>query len=143
MIGRLTLRGIIGMAALLGVYFSVVSLISGAAFAWEQFSKFWYFIVSLALGFGIQVSLYSYLKSTIYRGAPKRVVAVTGTTSTLAMISCCSHYLANILPLLGIAGVISLIGQYQIELFWVGLFFNVFGIVYIGRKAVVVRKHVT
>ena len=66
--------------------------------------------------------------------ASKGTVAVTGTTSTLTMISCCAHYLANILPALGIAGILSVIGQYQIELFWAGLFFNVGGIAFISNK---------
>ena len=34
---------------LLAIYFAVVSLISGVDFTLEQFTKFWYFFVSLAL----------------------------------------------------------------------------------------------
>ncbi|MDP2946382.1 MAG: hypothetical protein Q8N61_02955, partial [bacterium] len=100
--------------------------------------QFWYFIVALSLGFGIQIGLYSYLKSVIARvGADSAgVVAVSGTTSTLAMVSCCAHYLANILPIIAVSGIVSLIGQYQIELFWIGLAFNATGIVYIGRKII-------
>ncbi|MDH4235080.1 MAG: YHS domain-containing protein, partial [Gallionella sp.] len=83
---------------LLAVYFGVVSLISGTNFALEQFAKFWYFIVLLALGFGIQVGLYTYIKNLAgQHGASGKVVAVSGTTSTAAMVSCCAHYLANIL----------------------------------------------
>ena len=45
------------LVLLLAIYFGVVSLISGMNFALEQFAAFWYFIVPLALGFGIQVGL--------------------------------------------------------------------------------------
>lgn len=135
------IKGFIGAAILLAVYFSVVSLISGRAFALSQFGKFWYFIISLAIGFGIQIGLYSYLKNVIHRkNASGGVLAVSGTTSTFAMLSCCAHYLANILPILGVAGFISLIGQYQVELFWVGLAFNIFGIVFISRKVFVFHR---
>ena len=72
--------------------------------------------------------------------APGRTVAVTGTTSTLAMVSCCAHYLANIVPVLGIAGAFTIVGQYQKELFWVGLVFNALGIIYIGRKVVQFKR---
>src|SRR5512138_2034073 len=72
---------------LLAVYFIVVGLISGPDFALDEFAKFWYFMVALALGFAIQVGLYTYLRNVVARhGASGRVVAVSGTTSTAAMV---------------------------------------------------------
>ena len=136
MIAEAFSRGLIGMAALLAVYFTVISLISGWSFALNQFFQFWYFIIGLALGFGIQIGLYSYLKDAISRKASKGVVVVSGTTSTIAMISCCAHYLANILPIIGITGIVVLIGQYQVQLFWFGLISNAMGIVYIAHKII-------
>lgn len=68
-------------------------------------------------------------------------VAVTGTTSTFAMISCCAHYLANIAPILGIAGALFLIAQYQVKIFWVGLAFNIFGIMFLGNKISQFKKY--
>jgi Cu+-exporting ATPase len=52
----------------------------------------------------------------------------------MAMVSCCAHYLANILPVIGAAGLIALVGQYQVELFWVGLASNAAGILYAAGK---------
>jgi len=52
------------------------------------------------------------------------------------MISCCTHYLTNILPFIGIAGFVTVVAQYQIELFWFGLASNAAGIAYIGSKVV-------
>jgi len=124
-----------GMAAcvlLLAVYFGVVGLISGMDFALEQFAKFWYFIVPLALGFGIQVGLFTHLKHLAgQHGTSGKVVAVSGTTSTAAMVSCCAHYLTNILPILGVTGFLAVVADYQVELFWLGLAFNVAGVMYI------------
>lgn len=123
------------MTILLAVYFSVVSLISGWSFAVSQFSQFWYFIVSLAVGFGIQIGLYAYLKSAIHRkNAGGGALAVSGATSTVAMLSCCAHYLVNILPIIGVAGIVTFIAAYQTELFWVGIIFNLTGIAYIGSR---------
>ena len=128
--------------AMLAVFFLVVTFISGWAFALSQFSAYWYFIVGLAVGFGIQIGLYSYLKQAVsHDGTPKAVIAISGTTSTAAMISCCAHYLANILPVLGITGLVSIIGQYQVELFWVGIIFNIGGIAYIGQKIIEFNRH--
>jgi Cu+-exporting ATPase len=130
-------RGTLAFVLLLIVYFGVVSLISGRNFALEQFSSFWYFIVILALGFGIQVGLYTYLKELVgHLDASRKVVAVSGTTSTVAMVSCCAHYLTNILPILGATGALALVAQYQVELFWLALVFNAAGILYIVPKVV-------
>lgn len=130
--------GFLGAVLLLVVYFSVITLVSGWSFAWGQFTSSWYFIVALALGFGIQVGLYVFLREKIKNNtASKRMVAMTGSTSTIAMISCCSHYLVNILPIIGISGFAGLIGQYQTEFFWVAIGLNIAGILFIGNR---VRK---
>jgi len=144
----------IAVAVLLTLYFVLVSAISGPAFALSQFSTYWYFLIALALGFGTQIGLYSYLKKLVsdmnmampagtsgHSGVPGKTVAVTGTTSTLSMISCCAHYLANIVPILGIAGALSAVAAYQVEIFWIGLAFNLFGIAFIGNKIRIFKKH--
>lgn len=125
------------LVLMLAIYFGVVGLISGMDFAFEQFAEFWYFIVPLALGFGAQVGLFIYLKALVgQHGASGKVVAVSGTTSTAAMVSCCTHYLANIVPLLGIAGFLTVVAEYQVELFWVGLAFNAAGLLYVTSKVI-------
>ncbi len=135
--------GIGAFVLLLAIYFGVVSLISGMSFALEQFATFWYFILPLALGFGIQVGLYTYLKNLVgQHGASGKVVAVSGTTSTAAMVSCCAHYLANILPILGVTGILAVVAEYQVELFWIGLVFNAAGILYVASKVLqATREH--
>ncbi len=135
------LYGILATMILLGIYFTVLSLVSGWNFAQDQFSVFWYFIVSLALGFGVQIGLYTYIRGFIKgkRGEGK-VLKVTGTTSTAAMISCCTHYLANLIPVLGTVGIVTFAAQYQVELFWVGLLFNFGGIFYISNRIIKLKQ---
>jgi P-type Cu+ transporter len=127
--------GALAFGLLLAAYFGAVSLVSGWRFTLSQFSEFWYYIVPLAAGFGVQVGLFVKLRELLRpgRGAGS-VVAASGTTSTAAMISCCAHYLANIAPVLGATGLVTIAGQYQVELFWVGLAFNAAGIAYVGGK---------
>jgi len=128
-------RGIVAFLALLTVYSLVLILISGWKFTWEQLTQFWYYILSLALGFGTQFGLYSYLKGIIkHQPSTGRVLAATGATSTTAMVSCCAHYLANILPIIGISGISAFVGQYQTEIFGVGVLANLIGIGYLVRK---------
>lgn len=128
-------RGILASNVLLGVYFSVLTAVSGWNFAKDQFTLFEYFVVSLAVGFGIQVGLSFHMRKLIKddRGHGA-VLGVTGTTSTATMISCCTHYLVNLLPILGVTGIVTIVAQYQIELFWIGILLNLAGIVYIAHR---------
>lgn len=133
--------GVLALALLLGVYFGLLTLVSGWQFTLEQFALYWPYIVALAAGFGLQVALFVYLRRLVSGAHGQgKVVAVSGTASTAAMISCCTHYLANILPIVGTAGLVTLAAQYQVELFWVGLAFNAAGIAYIGSKVMAAAK---
>jgi P-type Cu+ transporter len=137
------LYGILASLVLLGVYFAALSFLSGWNFTLQQFYQFWYFITALAIGFGIQIALYFYLKAEIKNkniGGSGKTLVATGATSTLAMVSCCAHYLVNILPILGVAGILTIIAQYQIQLFWIGLISNAFGIAYITNKIIGLKK---
>ncbi len=134
--------GILAGGLLLGVYFGVLTLVSGWEFTLGQFAAFWHFTVALAAGFGVQVGLYTYLRRLTRHGdAAGKIAAVSGGTSTAAMVSCCSHYLANVLPILGATGLVALVGQYQVELLWLGLAFNLAGVLYIGSKVVQASRH--
>jgi Cu+-exporting ATPase len=135
--------GALAFGLLLAVYFGAVSVVSGWRFTVSQFFEFWYYIVPLAAGFGVQVALYVKLRDVVRRGmGTGSVVAASGTTSTAAMISCCAHYLANVAPVLGATGLVTFAAQYQVEFFWVGLAFNAAGIAYVGGKlAGAIKEH--
>lgn len=134
--------GTAAASLLLAVYFLLLTLVSGWEFTLDQFVQYWYFVVTLAVGFGVQIAMYLRLRHVTYHGdGSGKVVAVSGGTSTAAMISCCTHYLANVLPVLGATGVVALVAQYQTELFWVGLAFNAAGVVYVGRKLLHASRH--
>jgi len=133
--------GVLGFGLLLAVYFGALTLVSGWEFTLEQFVQYWFYIVPLAAGFGVQIALFVCLKRLV--GTPHgsgTVAAASGTTSTVAMISCCAHYLVNVAPVLGATGIVTLAAQYQVEFFWVGLAFNAVGIGYIGGKVFNAKK---
>ena len=134
-IARPSASGTLAFGALLAVYFGALTLVSGWTFTVNQFSEFWYYIVPLALGFGIQIALFVRLRQVVSLAKESgAVVAASGTTSTLAMISCCAHYLTNVAPVLGATGLVAFAAQFQVEFFWVGLLFNAAGIAYVGHK---------
>lgn len=129
---RPVVYGLLATSALLALYFGALTALSGWEFTASEFDQYWYFIVPLALGFGVQVALFSRLRvlarSTHHSGS---VVAASGTTSTAAMVSCCAHYLVNVAPVLGATGLVAFAAQFQVEFFWVGLAFSVAGIAFV------------
>ena len=134
--------GVLAFGLLLSAYFGVLTAISGWRFTVEQFNQFWFYVVLLAGGFGLQVALFTRLRQLLlYRDRSRTVIATTGTTSSAAMISCCAHYLVNVAPVLGATGLVTFAAQYQVEFFWVGLAFNAAGIAYIGNKLWTATKY--
>lgn len=137
--GKPVAFGILAFFAILGFYFGVTTLVSGWKFTQGQFADYGWFIVDLALGFAIQVGLYIYLRALAHKASAK-MVAATGTTSATAMVACCAHYLVNVLPFLGVSAIATFVTQYQVELFWLGIVFNILGIVYMGYKIISFKK---
>ncbi|MBI4294300.1 MAG: hypothetical protein HY661_22705 [Betaproteobacteria bacterium] len=139
--GKPLLASIAAALALLGVYFGALGILSGWNATVEQFLTYRYFVLALAVGFGVQVGLFVHLRALVH-GARKQgvVLATSGTASTAAMVSCCTHYLANIAPVIGAAGLVTFATQYQVELFWVGILFNAAGILYIVSKVIQATK---
>jgi Cu+-exporting ATPase len=117
------------------VYFGALTAVSGWKFTAEQFADFWYYILPLAAGFGLQVALYIRLRRLLHGpSAGRGMLAASGTTSTAAMVSCCAHYLMNVAPVLGATGLVTFAAQYQVEFFWVGIAFSAAGIAFIGNR---------
>lgn len=127
--------GVGAFAALLAVYFGALTLVSGWSATLGEFYRYWYYVVPLAAGFGLQVALFLKLREVVSRAKQAgAVIAASGTTSTAAMISCCAHYLTNVAPVLGATGLVAFAAHFQVELFWVGLAFNAAGIAYVATQ---------
>jgi P-type Cu+ transporter len=133
--GKPLRNGAIAAVLLLALYFSALTLVSGWDFTVTEFGRFWFFVVPLAAGFGVQVALYSRLHALV--GATQKagaMVTASGATSTAAMVSCCAHYLVNLAPVLGATGLVALAAQFQVEFFWVGLGFSALGIAFVHHR---------
>ena len=133
--------GAVAFAALMAIYFGVLTLVSGWSFTLGQFTQYGYYIVLLGVGFALQVGLFVRLRELVAGASgTKTVMAASGTTSAAAMVSCCTHYLVNLAPILGAAGLVTFVSQYQVQFFWVGLAFNGAGLAYIGRRLAAATK---
>lgn len=101
--------------------------------------QYWYLLVLLIGGFGLQVGLFVYYRSLGAVGCS--TVAVSGGVSSVSMILCCSHYILNLLPFLGaLIGVsfFAVLSKYVLHFLILGVVSNVVGIgvVIFWRKGV-------
>ncbi|MBS3086099.1 hypothetical protein J4422_00155 [Candidatus Pacearchaeota archaeon] len=119
------LYGILAGLGLLLFYLTVVSIFQGIDFAFLNLRSLWYLIFPLAAGFGTQIGLYASIKHT---AALTGTVAGTGGVSAGSMIACCSHFLLNIIPIVGLSGIAVFLTAYQKWFLGVGLLSNLIGI---------------
>ena len=122
---KAVLYGILAGAALILFFISFVSILQGFDFALLSFFSLKYWILALAAGFGVQVGLYSSIKHT---AAMTGTVAGTGGVSAGSMVACCSHFLLNVIPIVGLSGVALFLAAYQKEFLGIGILSNVIGI---------------
>lgn len=127
--------GVLGAAALLGMYLGIISLAQGVEHALEQLATDAVFVGLIAAGFGTQIALFAELRTVDRRHRASAAVTVAGTgTSTAAMLACCAHHLVDLLPLVGLSAAAVFLNAYKTPLFLVGIGMNVIGIVVIARQ---------
>ena len=135
--GRALLRPVVfGLLAILGLlvfYLGIITLAQGWGHAVQQLADDRWFVGAIALGFGTQVGLFSYLRRLHACAAAGGVAASTGTSAT-AMLACCAHHLADVLPIVGISGAAIFLNAYKTPLLWLGILMNLAGVVYLLRN---------
>ena len=119
------LYGILAGSGLLFFYLGVVSYFQGLEFALLNLRSLWWLVFSLAIGFGTQIGLYASIKHT---AALTGTVAGTGGVSAGSMVACCSHFLLNIIPIVGFSGIAVFLAAYQKEFLGIGILSNIIGI---------------
>ena len=122
--------GLLGALALLGVYLGLLTLAQGWTHALRQLAEDGWMIGAITAGFGAQVGLFTYLRRLQAHAAIGGVAVSTGT-STTAMVACCAHHLADVLPVLGLSGAAIVLNAYRSPLLWLGVVMNLAGVAYL------------
>lgn len=122
--------GALATLALVGLYLGLISLAQGWTHASEQIGGDAGFVVTIALGFGVQVGLFTYMRGLRMHGNSAGVATSTGTSS-VAMLACCAHHVTDILPILGLSGAAIFLNAYRTPLLWLGVVMNLGGIAYL------------
>jgi len=117
-------------------YLGLITLTSDWSNAAYQFSQYGGWVIALAAGLSLQVGLFARMRNVMAgmraKGAGKGLAA-SGSMSGVAMALCCSHYLATILPAIGLpflSGAVAGLAQYQTTFFIIGVVSNILGLAY-------------
>ena len=129
------LYGALASIAIVGVYLGMNTLTADWYFAKVQFGEYRWWILTLAIGLGFQVTLFTMFRAQL-RGqkirAVKSTMAASGGMSATAMMACCSHYLATVIPAIGVpflsATAVASIAEYQAYFFLAGVLSCMVGI---------------
>jgi copper chaperone CopZ len=137
------LFSLLGMVGLMTLYLGIVSLAEGWTHAVELMIGDAWLVGPIMVGFGVQVGLYTYLKTVIHAAArgTGALAGAGGTTSTAAMVACCAHHVTDVLPLLGLSAAAAFLAEYRIPLMLVGLVTNLIGIGVISFLILRQRRH--
>jgi len=100
--------GGVAATALMAFYVSVLAASGGWAHLADQTQSDWWLVAPIAVAFGSQVALTVELR---HRHRAHHLAAPTGAgtgASTVGMVACCAHHLADLVPLMAGGLVINL-----------------------------------
>lgn len=139
---RPILVGLLAAGGLLAFYVVVVLAGSGSTeHLWSLMAEDAWFVIAITAGFGSQIGLFSYLRAAMNatHGRMSTAVAASGTGgSTVAMVACCAHHLADILPLAGMTAATLFLSEYKRPLMTIGLLATGIGILWMLWQ---IRRH--
>ena len=126
---RFVLHGIAASLVLTFAYFAIVSLSESFDHAIAQFIGLSYLMIPLIIGFGVQVSLFSYSKQ-LSKAMRQGSISVTtsGGVSAASMITCCAHHVTDAFAFIGLTAVTLFLADYQAPFILIGVSSNIVGI---------------
>jgi hypothetical protein len=123
---------VLGTLVMSGVYLGIVSLAGSPAHALSLFWDDRALVIPILLGFGLQVGLFTLLKTGLYlpahAPASGAMTAAGGGVSTAAMVACCVHHVSDVLPLVGLSAAATFLANWKVPFMIAGLATNLIGI---------------
>jgi len=129
------IHGLVGAIAIAGIFY-LVQAIGMQSFSgpFYFFKAKWYFITPLIVSFALQVGLWKAIKQIAQQHAGAGAVATSGGVSTGAMLACCMHNFATLLPVLGLSGAAVFFSAYQSQVFLISIAISIGGLIYMTLK---------
>lgn len=128
--------GAAGALALVGLYLGIVTWAQGADHAFDLLWGDRVFVGLISAGFGTQVGLFTYVR-LLQRAMARESVALAGAgtaASSVSMVACCVHHLADVLPIVGVSGLAVFLVELRTPLMLLGIATNLAGIAVMIRE---------
>jgi hypothetical protein len=124
-------------SAALALFYVIV--VAGASGSWDhltdQTRQDWYYLVPIVAGFGAQVALITELRR---RHRMQQAVAAAGGAgagaSTVGMVACCAHHIADLAPFIGATGAAAFLTDYRVPFMVFGIGVNAVGVTIAARR---------
>lgn len=132
--GSLRTGGVAALA-MASFYAVVVAAASGSVdHLVDQVRQDWPYLALIITGFGVQVALLAELRHrrALHHGEAMAGGAGAGA-STIGMIACCAHHLADLLPLVGAVGIAGFLTDQRIPVMLLGIAINAVGVFVTAR----------
>ncbi len=124
------LIGNVAATLLIAIYVGIIIWAESIEHALDRTAELWYWIAALAVGFGIQAGLFSYIRQSMRerRMAAGASLGTSGGVTAGSMAACCAHHLSDVLPFLGLSGLTAVLADYQSVFMAGGVLSNIVGI---------------
>ena len=132
--------GAVASLALATFYVAVLATAGGWEHLADQAVTDWWLLVPIIVAFGAQVSFTVALRARHRAHLAATTGAGTGA-SAVGMVACCAHHLADLVPLLGTAGVAGVLFDWRIPLMAFGLAVNLVAVSVAARRLSRVTHH--
>lgn len=124
--------GVLGTLAMSGVYLGIVSLARSPAHALSLFREDRALVIPILLGFGLQVGLFTLLKTGLYlpvhAPASGVVTAPAAASQRRRWWPAASHHVTDVLPLVGLSAGAVFLANWKVPFMIAGLATNLLGI---------------
>lgn len=130
---RFIINSMIGSAALLTIYMTILVLGNSWEHAVQQFVDWWPLVSLQTVGFGIQVGMFLHIREISKAGnwkGPSSSLAVGGGMSAGSMVACCLHHVTDVLPIVGFSAATIFLTQYQSVFMTLGVLSNIVGLLF-------------
>ncbi len=128
--------GALATGAMALLYAAVVGGVSGSVnHLAEQVRTDWYLLLPIVAGFGVQVGLLAELRHRHRMGGAAASASAAGAgASTVGMVACCAHHVADLVPFVGATAAATFLYDYRLVFMLVGLGVNAIAISIATRR---------
>ena len=128
-----------GVAASIGLASLYALIVGGASRSLrhllDQAQTDWYLLTPLMLGFGLQIALVLELRRRHRLQAATATAGGAGAgASTVGMVACCAHHVADLAPFIGATGAATFLIEYRLPFIIGGLGITAVGVAVSARR---------